>query len=79
MKLEDGMNAELINESLKKHFDEESEKFLKESEVHFEVCDLMDSLQGWCLNKMLHAKSAPSRELLQALNNWADEKPFLQD
>ena len=75
MKKED-INAKFITESMQKHFDEESKRFFKEAEGHFEIRDLMDSLQGWCLNKMLDAKSGEAKQLLQALNDWAEEKPF---
>jgi hypothetical protein len=60
-----------------KHFGEENREIVKEIVAVSEMSELMDSLQGWCLNCMLKAETEPAKQLLQAINDWAEEKPFL--
>jgi len=48
-------------------------QFRKESDEFFEISYLMQSLQGWCVAKMLRCKTDRGRAFLQDLHDWADD------
>jgi len=66
--------AKEYNDQFLKHM---HTQFEQDSEELFEIVDLMFSLQGWCLNKMLSCKTERARSLLQNLNDWAEDKDWM--